>query len=108
MSWSRAACRAVVKLARSGFVSCLDRGDHGHPEQLVDGQQCPDLLLESGSILGAQHVPVEHGVPQRQIGDLDLPAFVVEPDQLGGRMAVVVQQGGDQPVTVADRLPSVP
>lgn len=53
-------------------------------------------------------MPVEHGVPQRQIGDLDLPAFVVEPDQLGGRMAVVVQQGGDQPVTVADRLPSVP
>jgi hypothetical protein len=84
--------------------------EHGHqmrrddlavpPEQLVDGEQRPDLLFQAGSVAGAQHVPVEQGVPQGEVGGLDLPAFVVEPDQGGGRVAAVVGQGGDQPVAV--------
>ena len=41
-------------------------------------------------------------MPQRQVGGLDLPPLVVEPDQGGGRVAAVVEQRGDQPVAVAD------
>lgn len=59
-------------------------------------------MLEADSVLGPQHVPVEDGVPQRQVADLDLPALVVEPDQFAGRVLLVVEQIRDQPVPVAD------
>src|SRR5215469_5139151 len=48
-------------------------------------------------------MPVLLGVAQREVGGLDLPPFVVEPDQGGGRVAAVVGQDGDQPVGVAGR-----
>lgn len=60
----------------------LDRLDHGRAQQLIKRQQRPDLLLDSGAVPGAQDMPIEHGVAQREVSGLDLPAFVVEPDQL--------------------------
>ncbi len=45
---------------------------------------------------------VEQGVPQGEVGGLDLPALVVEPDHAGGREAAVVHQRGDEPVAVPD------
>lgn len=47
-------------------------------------------------------MPLEEGVADGVEGDLDLPAFVVEPNQLTGRVAVVVEEGGDQSVPVPD------
>jgi integrase/recombinase XerC len=43
-------------------------------------------------------VRAEQGVPQGQVGGLDLPPLVSEPDQRQGRVAAMVGQRGDQPV----------
>lgn len=91
-----------MKLARSGSAGTgLDGGDRGHAQQLVDGEQGPDLLFHPRAVAGAQDVAVEQGVPQGEVGGLDLPALVREPDQGVGRVVPVVEQGGDQAVAVA-------
>ena len=62
----------------------LGGSGHGHPQRLADGQQRPKFLLGAGPVAGAQHVPAEQGVPQRQVGDLDFPALMVKADQFPG------------------------
>jgi hypothetical protein len=86
----------------------LDGVGHGHPHQLVKGQQRPGFLLQARLVAGAQHVAVQQGMPQRVVGTLDLPSLVVEPDQGERRVTAVVQERGDQPVPVSVRLPSEP
>ena len=54
----------------------LGGGGHGHPQRLVDGQQRPQFLLGAGPVAGAQHVPAEQGVPQREVGDLIRPLLM--------------------------------
>ena len=49
----------------------LGGSGHGHAQHLVEGQQRPEFLLGAGPVAGAQHVPAEQGVPQREVGDLD-------------------------------------
>jgi len=71
---------------------------HGGAQQLVGDEQGVDLLVDPGGGAGAQHAPAEDGGLQLEVGGLDLPAFVVEADQAAGRVAVVVAQGGDEPV----------
>jgi hypothetical protein len=65
VSSSRAASRAVVKLARAGLVPGLYRGDHGHPQQLVEGEQGPDFLPRAGPVAAKKALPskppVHHG-----------------------------------------------
>jgi hypothetical protein len=56
---------------RVGAGPGFDGVGHAHPQQLVDGQQRPQLLLSAGPVTGAQHVPAEQGVAQREVGDLD-------------------------------------
>ena len=65
----------------------LDGGDHGHAQQLVEGQQGPQFLFHAGPVARAQHAAVQQGVPQGEVGGLDLPPLVVEPDQRGGRVS---------------------
>ena len=81
MSWSRAACRAMVKLARSGSSAGAGVGGvgHGGAQDLVGDQQGVDLLVDAGRGAGAQHPAAEDGGFQFQVGGLDLPALVVEP-----------------------------
>src|SRR5271157_839488 len=90
--------------ARTGSGG-LGGSGHGHPQRLVEGQQRPEFLLGAGPVAGAEHVPAEQGVPQRQVGDLDFPALMVKADQLPGGVAAPVPQRGDQPVAVADPGP---
>ena len=42
---------------------------------------------------------------KRQVGHLDLPALVIQPDQLGRRVAAVIGQRGNEPVMVPDPGP---
>ena len=81
VSWSRAASQGGGEAGPVGVGAGpgLDRGDHGHAQQLVEGEQRPELLLEAGPVTRAQHLAVQQGVPQRQVGGLDLPPLVVEP-----------------------------
>ena len=65
----------------------LDGVDHGHAQQLVEGQQRPQFLLHAGLVARAQDAAVQQGVPQGQEGGLDLPPLVVEPDQRVGRVS---------------------
>ena len=83
---------------RAGF----HRVHHGHPQQLVDGEQGPDLLLQAGPVTRAQGMTVQQGVPQGEVGGFDLPPLVVQADQGGSGIAAVVRQRGDQPVGVLD------
>ncbi len=68
------------------------------PQGLVDRQQRVDLLGDAGGGAGAQDATAEHGPLDLEVGGLDLPALVVEPDQLEGWVAPVVKEGGGQPV----------
>src|SRR5512142_3164454 len=72
-------------------------GDGG-AQELVGDQRGVDLLLDPGRGAGAQDTAAEHGRRQLQVGRFDLPALVVEGDQFAGGVAVVIVQGGDQPV----------
>src|SRR5215813_6455432 len=90
---------------RVGAGHGLGGRGHRHPDQLVDGEQRPQFLFGAGPVAGAHHVPAEESVAQRQVGDLDLPALVVEPDQLAGRVAQPVGQRGDEAVVVPDPGP---
>ena len=78
-----AASRAVVKLARLGVGAGagFDGGDDGASQCLVDGEQRPHFLFESGWVGRAQHAAGGEGVVQCQVGDLVFPAFVVEGDE---------------------------
>jgi hypothetical protein len=100
MIWSRAALSAMVKLARSG-VGARDGADgvgHGGAQDLVGDQQGVDLLVHAGGGAGAQDLAAEDGGLELEVGRLDFPALVVERDQVAGRVAAGVGQGGDQPV----------
>ena len=89
MTWSRAAFRATVKLARSGSVPGTvlggvgDRGAQG----LVGDQQGVDLLLDAVGGAGAQDAAAEDRGLELEVGGLDLPALVVEDDQVPGGVA---------------------
>jgi len=76
-----------------GAGAGLHRLDHGYAQQLVGGQQSPDLLFQAGPVLRAQHVTGQQGVSQGEVGGLDLPPLVVEPDEVRGRVLAVVEQG---------------
>ena len=100
MTWSRAAFRAMVKLARSGSVPGTVRGGvgDGGAQRLVGDQQGVDLLVDAGGGAGAQDPAAEDGGLELEVGGLDLPALVVEDGQVAGGVAGGVGQGGDQPV----------
>ena len=105
MIWSRAAWRAMLKLARSGSVpgvvsvASADRD----PDDLVGGQQGVDLLGDAGQGARAQDASAEHGLLDREVGGLDFPALVIELDQLECGVPAVVEQGGGQPVEAGVR-----
>src|SRR6185437_14815410 len=71
---------------------------HLAADGLVEGEQGPDFLVQPGGVLRAQDPAVQQGVAQREVGDLVFPAFVVEAEQRGGRVAVVIGEGGGEPV----------
>src|SRR5436190_14508173 len=100
VSWSRAVCQAMVRLARSGSGAGDGGGGvgHGGAQQLVGDQQGVDLLGEAGGGAGAQDPAAQDGGFHLQVGGLDLPPLVVKAHQAAGGVAVVVAQGGDQPV----------
>ena len=50
----------------------LDSGDHRHPQQLIEGQHRPQLLLHPGPVTGAQHAAVQQGVAQGEERRFDL------------------------------------
>jgi hypothetical protein len=64
MTCSRAVCRAMVKLARSGSVPGRGEGGvgDGDPDRLVGGQQGVDLLGDAGQGAGAQDTAAGHGL----------------------------------------------
>src|SRR5262252_2251501 len=68
------------------------------PDGLVGGQQGVDLLGDAGHGAGAQDPASEHGFLQRIVSGFDLPSFVVQPDQVEGGVAAVIEQGGGQAV----------
>jgi hypothetical protein len=47
---------------------------------------------------GAQDASAQDRGFEFEVGGLDLPALVVEPNQFGGGVGEWVEQGGDQPV----------
>jgi hypothetical protein len=49
----------------------LGGGGHCHAQRLAGGQQRPQFLLGAGPVAGAEHVPAEQGVAEREVGDLD-------------------------------------
>src|SRR6185312_16404536 len=57
-----------------------------HPPPFRDGPywvrypECGRRAIDSGAVPGAQDRSGEQGVAQREVGGLDFPAFVVEPD----------------------------
>ena len=55
-------------------------------------------MLDAVGGAGAQDPAAEDGGFQFQIGGLDLPPLVIQLDQFTGRVAVRIEQGGDQPV----------
>jgi hypothetical protein len=67
-----------------GAGAGFDGVDHGRAQQLVDREQRPGFLFQSGAITRAQDVPGKHGVAQGEVGGFDLPSLVVEPDQRFG------------------------
>jgi hypothetical protein len=75
VSWSLAASIAVVKLARSGSVPgrVSMAVDHGHAQQLVEGERGPGFLFQAGPVTRAQHMAIERmrasliGLPCRRI-----------------------------------------
>lgn len=103
ISWSRAVlrCGGEAGPVWVEIVAGLDGLDHGDAQQLIERQQRPDLLFDSGAVSGAQDRSGEQGVAQCEVSGLDLPAFVIKPDQPGGGKPAVVEQGGDQSVVVA-------
>ena len=71
---------------------------HLAADGLVEGEQGPDFLVQPGGIARAQDPAVQQGVAQREVGDLVFPALVVEAEQRGGRVAVVIGEGSGEPV----------
>jgi hypothetical protein len=57
-----------------------------------------DLLVDPGGGAGAQDPPAQDGGLEFEVGGLDFPALVIQPDQLGCWVAAGVEQGGGQPV----------
>ena len=96
---SRAACRAVVKPARSGSVPGRSRrrgpSRGGWPGR---GRAGPRFPGPGRRVLRAQDAAVEQGVAEREVGDLVFPALVVQADQRGCGVAAVIEQGGGEPV----------
>ena len=81
------------------------RGDHGHPDQLVNGEQCPQLLLGPGPVAGG-------GAPTRRAGCGAARGRLPRFPRARGRarsarpsVATVAGQRGDEPVMIsgADR-----
>src|SRR5262249_35047083 len=71
---------------------------HGGAQELVGDQEGVDLLGETGWGAGAQDAAAQDGGLEFQVGGFDLPSLVVEGGQVGGGMAVVVEQGGGKSV----------
>src|SRR5262249_4215262 len=72
-------------------------GDGG-AQKLVDHQQGVDLLHDTDGSVGAEHPAGEDAGFQFQVDGFDLPPLVVEPDQVGRRERLMVEQCGGQPV----------
>jgi len=71
---SRGAVGVSVGRAGVGARGGLNCGDHGHAQQLVEGEQGPYFLLEARLVTRAQDVTIQEGVAQGEVGGLDLPA----------------------------------
>jgi len=70
----------------------------GQPQRLVCGEHGVDLLVYTAWGAGAQDSSAQGGGFQLQVAGFDLPALVVEGDQVVGGIGAVVGQGGQQPV----------
>src|SRR5690242_5864338 len=69
----------------------------GADQCLVGGEQGPGFLVDAVQGARAQDAAVEHGGFDGVVGGLGLPPLVVEIYQLGGGVAGVAGQAGDQP-----------
>ena len=101
MTWSRAAFRAMAKLARSGSVPGAVSGGvgDGGAEDLVGDEEGVDFLVDPGGVRPPD-AAAEDGGLDFQVGGLDLPPFVVKDCQVAGGVAGRVEQGGDSPAGV--------
>lgn len=87
---------AAVGVGAGGGLGGLH---HHGPQGLVEREQGPQPLCQSGRVARAHQAPAHDRVAEREICALVFPAFVVEADERGGSgVAAGVGQGGDQPV----------
>src|SRR6478672_9495514 len=102
MSWSRATCSAMLKLARSGSTSgrVSTASLIAIRKRLVGDQQRVDLLRHPARGAGAQYPSAQDGGLELEVRGLDLPPLVVERHDVLG-WAGGVEDGGDQPVDLA-------